>query len=953
MSPATPKRRTLVNLGHGGSLSEPIVTSTPRSKLNATNIDDTTTQLRLDIARLMNSEIVVCNVEEFIKYYMPGYDKDTVDFALRYLASVKREDRTTVLVPRKYLVRTHDGFEEVRVEAEDAEEESDEEQSPEDSDTEDESPSDNLRKEERDVDGQSGPTSPFDGTSGKEIEDEEYPNDFKDDEDDTDAPGTLDTLVYSHVLHDFRYKPSLVKKEYLKKKKRGHRVVRKVNEATLFNTLRGIGSAIRSCLEEKGVRMNGYTIRICGNSTMDSTIPGCDQRIDAGLTQKEGRGLAVSDVIVPFEFKVDCTNALIYQNRRQLLSHVNHAMTDDPRRNFMFGVTIEDDMVSLWFFSRSHSVKATVFSLVERPDLLIGIFVFLFCATDKQLGLDPLVTLIEGKHFLYHLPPNETRIRSQYYLTSDCISEYRPLRLRGRATRVWRVKQVKSATDHRRVDGTADMILKDVSVSSDAPTENFIQSCIFRDMANFSRDPNWRARDILRDCTEEELDEIAGALEREKFRSFFSCVTEYHIGTSGPLVIPSAWRIPAIFVEPKKQSQRDSKVHANPGPQSTKGTSMQPCSQVNPTPAVDHIPQQVLVPRKQCRYVYGEVYTPLNEIQTLGEAIDVLKGCIMVLRLMFCVGWVHRDISDSNILAARTGPNGLWRVKLADLEYAKRFPSNRAASTTPKTASQDFLACEILSSRRILAQVNTGRRGGAVPVVSSPQVVTLVHNFVHDLEAIWWILLWLITKRVKQLGLERDFVDTLFGQETGKLDVNSASNRWNIFTLAESIAKHNDVVKALPSPLRSNFIAVMDLLRVDLQVDYQRQHRERNYHDPGSYSWVVNVPFRAFFNDIEGDRDQWAGVRLILESELKQERKGKMKEEPLFTREGPEHGQPVSQILQKRKFSEDTVSEDQLEKDATISPAVVGDLKGREAGTSISGKLDGEQDKRAAKRIRH
>ena len=46
----------------------------------------------------------------------------------------------------------------------------------------------------------------------------------------------------------------------------------------------------------------------------------------------------------------------------------------------------------------------------------------------------------------------------------------------------------------------------------------------------------------------------------------------------------------------------------------------------------------------------------------------------LALRLMFCAGWVHRDISVGNILAIKD-ENGDWKIKLADLEY----PENEKA----------------------------------------------------------------------------------------------------------------------------------------------------------------------------------------------------------------------------------------------------------------------------------
>jgi len=94
----------------------------------------------------------------------------------------------------------------------------------------------------------------------------------------------------------------------------------------------------------------------------------------------------------------------------------------------------------------------------------------------------------------------------------------------------------------------------------------------------------------------------------------------------------------------------------------------------------------------------------VHKLPTVGDALDVLAQCltgalIMIfrlaksltlptaLRVMFCAGWIHRDISTGNILAIQD-ENGRWKIKLADLEYAKRFPSVEGSSD-PKTVSHD------------------------------------------------------------------------------------------------------------------------------------------------------------------------------------------------------------------------------------------------------------------------
>ena len=69
------------------------------------------------------------------------------------------------------------------------------------------------------------------------------------------------------------------------------------------------------------------------------------------------------------------------------------------------------------------------------------------------------------------------------------------------------------------------------------------------------------------------------------------------------------------------------------------------------------------------------------------------------LRLMYCAGWVHRDISMGNILIVDDGP------KIVDLEYAKRLDDDSKTHQT-RTVCVRLLSCttdySILAGHRVL-----------------------------------------------------------------------------------------------------------------------------------------------------------------------------------------------------------------------------------------------------------
>ncbi|EAU89722.2 other/FunK1 protein kinase [Coprinopsis cinerea okayama7 len=902
--PITPKRDPVAQAVFGAK-SAPVGT-TPRTGQDIANVDETTTALRIDIARLMNLEVVLCDAEAFLGYYMPKYDKDTAKHVLFLLATEKRQDGTTVLVPRHTSNTPVDSKQtgdddEVSVNA--------------DGEGYEEGPEDSATEDEMD-DGQ-GATSIFKKKARIVLEEadwdddeEQYPDEFGGETtENTNDDGEEDweEYIYPYFLNDFKHRPSMVKKTYLVNKKKRVANLRRVDEGSLFSTLTGIGNAVRDALRAKGVAINGYHILMCPNTTMTSGIDGCDQRIDAALTKKRDfKGITVYDVIVPFEFKVDCKNSIIFENRRQVVSHVNHTMSDDPRRLFMYAISIEDDLVSVWYFSRSHSAKAACFSMVERPDILVKVFISLFCATDQQLGFDPYVTLVEDHRFVYELPPNENRCKSLFYRTIECISHPRPLRLRGRSTRVWKVEQVQSKKDHTRVAGTGEMILKDVSLSSDTATEYDIQNMMFNDMDKLASDPNWRKRDILKDCSPEQLEELEGVLDSRRFRELFSCVKEHHVGNSGLLVIPYSWRLPSVFLRPKKLSHPCYNVRTNAAVDSpSKDEVLNDDSSQAKDSEEEMIPTQALVPRRQCRLVFHHVYTPLLNIRTMGDAMDILKGCVLALRVMFCAGWVHRDLSPGNILAARTSANGPWQVKLSDLEYAKRFPSDYSPSSTPKTASPHFLAYEVATKQPITFEShNEDTILGSEPEdmadnekMAPVSHLTDLHTFQHDLESIWWLSIWLGTVKVDEKLPRQKFMDVVFPTKLG-LDNRKDHERWRLLTDKTPLHEDKDLMNSLPRALsQTSFLQALELLKKHLLVEYKKRNLHGKQREIGSYSWIINGTFRGFFRTIDRSRQDWANIRLI--EDPKPQRKSAKVKEPSDNLDAP----PADPLTgQKRKF---------------------------------------------------
>ncbi|EFI26993.1 other/FunK1 protein kinase [Coprinopsis cinerea okayama7 len=657
--------------------------------------------------------------------------------------------------------------------------------------------------------------------------------------------------AYDHVLSCFMKSPKVLKDTYESLKRQGLAdAAQAVDEKSVFDKIATIDDQIRTTLAKvKGVKANEYFIRMCPDARLKGVLPGCNHRIDASMTKKRGGRLRVTDVAVPFEFKLNRTEGDAQGNAEQLLSHVNYTMNEDVRRVFVLGITVEDDRVSLWYFSRSHSMKARSFSIIENANLYVKVMIALAIATEAQLGYDPLVTHIQGNHYIYKFPADDTRSEDEYYYTLQCLSHDRTLRLTGRSTRIWKVRRVPSPTLHRRLFGTEEMVLKDVSLDAYAPTEGEIQRALFSDIDAFG-ETEWREHVLLKDYAESDIMDIAEALEGGKYREFFSCVEAEYVGNPGLTLCPLAWSVPDLFRLPNEPLNLYQSFR-------------------NAAPA-DDTESQAFGPRRQCRFLYKYVCTALHDIGTLGEFSDILKQGLTPLRLMFCAGWVHRDISTGNVLAFRTSPNDRWQVKLSDLEYAKRFPRDKdGACTDPKTGTPFFMACEV-QTRQYFTRLPEEKRGRkkqgevATPSVRSGEAQTVSHNYQHDMESFWWIFVWASSSRVNQRDLPMKFGKQYFQQS---MEGIYAGGRRSL--LQNPLHKNADLLLSLPTPLKSSFLSALEDLRYNIYLAYMERNGPEKADDISTYSWITGDAFTIFFETIEEFRAEWESIELVIESHLR------------------------------------------------------------------------------------
>ncbi|KAF5390467.1 hypothetical protein D9757_005258 [Collybiopsis confluens] len=104
-------------------------------------------------------------------------------------------------------------------------------------------------------------------------------------------------------------------------------------------------------------------------------------------------------------------------------------------------------------------------------------------------------------------------------------------------------------------------------------------------------------------------------------------------------------------------------------------------------------------------------------------------------------GWVHRDISCGNVYWLHDPAEGLSRGILGDFEYAKRCADGMEHEK--RTGTSEFMAYEAAIRAFDHSNITTALcSDGTLPVIAA-----FAHNPLHDLESVWWLLVYILFHR--------------------------------------------------------------------------------------------------------------------------------------------------------------------------------------------------------------
>ncbi|KXN82899.1 hypothetical protein AN958_01968 [Leucoagaricus sp. SymC.cos] len=531
----------------------------------------------------------------------------------------------------------------------------------------------------------------------------------------------------------------------------------------------------RERLGERPVRFQYFD---CPYSNLKGETPGATFKVDAYLGPKSlsssgSTSLETSKMAVIAEYKKNKSSNNIEENRSQLVSAASYLMNDDPRRMWMYGITIEDDEMSLWYFSRSHSVKSEPFDFTTDIGTFARVFITFLLATPTEMGFDPTVERVTYKdkiQYIYTI--KNAKGQARRFLTLNPIHNPRSLCITGRKTRVWRVTELpkRLPKDLDTVEGRGDYALKDVWLNEGSPTEHDNLQEVFRKLEGFEDYPEWPA---------EPLSQLfRSALQNKQYKNYFMEIEYDGRGFSTKGVPDDATTDPSVLasdVRPMTESEKDKHI-VKGSSQSTPAPSFTTDPQSHQSPRGSGGPPRKFEVKRQYRLIYKEVGTALHSSPDFSSTISGLRDALLAVVLLALVNWVHRDISAQNIILVEQEA-GHVVGKLSDLEFAKEYSESPEGGHDPKTGSPYFMPFELHNGHLLYPQPSgtaydprnpfsapTRKPSGTTRTQGPP-----FYRYEYDLESLYWILVWLVL-RIKHAPSNRLLFEIFrFGDQPSRL----------------------------------------------------------------------------------------------------------------------------------------------------------------------------------------
>ncbi|KAJ3793984.1 hypothetical protein GGU11DRAFT_811558 [Lentinula aff. detonsa] len=479
----------------------------------------------------------------------------------------------------------------------------------------------------------------------------------------------------------------------------------------------------------------------------------------------------VYEITAPQEFKKANFTQKFDDDIIKLMWNMSRILALDPCRRFTLGFTIEDCSFRLWVLNRGTLLRTQAFDFIKDQRNLVTVFLSFAFSSAENMGWDPTIT------FSHRDSENRRQyniiVKERVYKTVKTLSDYSADNPLGRATRVWKVQDAQGKT----------RVLKDLWLEHDRLEEHKIYENIVKDVENSApperkeKRRNTVAKHLLTPLDHCRV-KVSGIADDD---TNLVILRDYDMNKARTVALIS----PSKSNPPKKQSVGFS-FSGDQDAEFITHVSQDSGLQV-PQRVVHNSLQETKIPNDQryhYRIVFEEYATTIYDERNLANILKAIADVLLALHWIHSAGWVHRDISDGNLYYHKERNIGL----IGDLEYAKKVDDQLHHNV--RTGTPYFMASEALSGKYsfypypITPQppLDPLEEYESIPVpvpalkVDTPTPPPFNHNALHDMESVWWVLVYTILFNEDPAGpsqntsARQDLMNTLFdGQMNNNL----------------------------------------------------------------------------------------------------------------------------------------------------------------------------------------
>ncbi|EKM53940.1 uncharacterized protein PHACADRAFT_209774, partial [Phanerochaete carnosa HHB-10118-sp] len=449
------------------------------------------------------------------------------------------------------------------------------------------------------------------------------------------------------------------------------------------------------------------------------------------------------DVAIPGEFKKKSGQPQKQDNYEKVLWSMHWIMQEDARRRFVFGFTIANTSMRMWFCSRSEVLVSEEFDIMANRRALVDFLIRITFATRLQLGYDETIVRCPGLTGMDVSVVYEIAVRSdnkqkppiKWYRTVRLISELGASTIRGRGTRVWEVVELDKPSG--QAVGLRTYVVKDIWLDKGRRSEGI--------------------------ALEELYKKVSGTDAEDIFKKSFMTTRRYgdvYVHGRRP-DITDCFKLSRLQSAPLPSCPEFLRIPIGPEPLKVVTTRQGTVTVAN---------QAGNFPRQYTRYsdkvhhrvVFNEVGKPIFQVKSLHKAFSHIG---QVFLGAWFAPFAAPVLTYGNVLIVGD------QAKITDLEYAKEENDNSEPHDI-RTGTLYFMSTEVYRHRYQHRSFVAGPGPGPAPpapidlntdftalsdaeedieapiqasdAVDSLSTVAFRYNPLHDLESLFWLCLFLL-----------------------------------------------------------------------------------------------------------------------------------------------------------------------------------------------------------------